>query len=128
MMKQIIQSVTKKLPLMIESIDWDDPILTLAGKDWNFSTRSSWRICNENVLVVGCYDSEATKIINTIKNCQITSVEIQGKYSKFDPVFRLSNGLLIEFFSTTYYEPWTFDFSSGIVYVASPADPALIDE
>ena len=124
MMHEIIESVSKFLPLKIDVMEWNQPTLILAGKNWRFSTMSEWRVIRNNVLIYGCEDDISPEMINAIKNTEIVAVNIQSRNAVFDPAFTFSNGDQLEVFSASYYEPWIFDFSSGIVYVASPSDPS----
>lgn len=123
MMTEIIRNIAVFLPLSIDLIEWNDPCLTLVGKNWNFFTTSSWRIIESNKLICGCYDNDAFKTLNEIKNLDIISIDIQSNHLLADPIFLISNGYKLEIFSTIFFEPWTFNFSSGIVYVSSPSDP-----
>ena len=121
MMTNMINSVSSFLPLPVETVEWNDPNLILAGMTWSFSSVSSWRIIKDNKLVSGCYDKDSASISSILKNSEIILVEIQSSQLYIDPVFTFSNGYKLEIFSTTFLEPWIFDFSSGIVYVASPS-------
>lgn len=121
MITKIINDLSNFLPLSMDSIEWSDPTLILIGKNWSFSTVSSWRIIKNNKLIAGCYDEDALKIIKELSKSKVVSVEIQSNHISIDPVFIFSNGYKLEIFSTTFLEPWTFDFSSGTVYVASPS-------
>ncbi|WP_068468687.1 hypothetical protein [Candidatus Protochlamydia phocaeensis] len=122
MMKKIIKNVARFLPLHIDSVEWNDPNLILIGKDWSFSTIGCWRLIDHNKLECGCYDEESIISIQKIKNLSIVAIDIQSTQLSVDPVFTFSNGYKLEVFSTTFLEPWIFDFSSDVVYVASPSD------
>ncbi len=123
MMTDIIRNIAAFLPLSIDLIEWNDPCLTLVGKNWNFFTTSSWRIIDSNKLICGCYDNDGFKTLNEIKKLDIISIDIQSNHLPAYRIFLISNGYKLEIFSTTFFEPWTFNFSSGIVYVSSPSDP-----
>lgn len=118
MIKEIISNTSPFLPLKITSIEWIDPILNIIGNNWNFSSVGSWRIVNNCKLICGCYDRMAEEAINQLSTSSIISIGIQSDHFPEDLVFEFANGYKLEFFSTTYYDPWTFTTPSGIFYVA----------
>ena len=124
MIKKIIKEFTQLLPLSVEKIEWNDPSLILIGNNWNFATITSWRIINANELICGCYDKNAGDEIQKLKQFKIISIDIQSNHLSIDPIFEFSdeykNRCKLEIFSTTFLEPWIFDFSSDVVYVSSP--------
>src|SRR5258708_4085039 len=123
MIKSIIRDVEKFLPLNVEAVDWSDPVLTLTGPRWSFSTMSSWRLVENRVQICGCDDEFAQEMISDLEGVNIIAIEIQSMILLVDPVFVFSNSKKLEIFSSSYLEPWIFNFSSGITYVASPSDP-----
>ncbi|MBN9378013.1 MAG: hypothetical protein BGO14_00830 [Chlamydiales bacterium 38-26] len=120
-MIKITEYVNKSLPLYLETIEWDDPSLTIIGKEWSFYSLSSWRIVYENKLICGCYDKEATDKLKLLESSYIENIWIQSNFLTVDPVFIFANEYILELFSTTYLEPWIFRLSSKDVYVASPS-------
>ncbi len=122
MMRRIIKDVANFLPLHVDSVEWNDPNLILAGKGWSFSTIGSWRLIKNSKLECGCYDEKSGLIIQKMQGASIVSIDVQSIHIAADPVFIFSNGYKMEIFSTTFLEPWIFNFSSNVVYVASPSD------
>lgn len=121
MRKLITEDVKEFLPLYLESIEWNDPYLNLKGRGWNFSSVCSWRVVYKDKLMSGCYDDDAQETIRKLENSTIEKVLIQSNELSVDPVFIFSNEFKLEFFSTTYYEPWVFGLPPGMVFVGSPS-------
>lgn len=121
--KELIDDVSPFLPLQVDFITWNDPALILAGKGWELSTVSSWRIVNnKNVLELGCYDKGALEALEELQKNPIVSIELQSSHLLSDPFLIFGNGYKLEVFSTTFLEPWVFNSPSGIAYVASPSN------
>ncbi|WP_143406418.1 hypothetical protein [Estrella lausannensis] len=104
----MIDEVTEFLPLTIEEVDWDGAIFNLRGAKWAFSTFSAWRVCTLQEVVFACYDQNISDKLKSLEGLKIVSISIQSDLVKVDPLFCLSNGLLIEIFSSDTFEPWTF--------------------
>lgn len=134
MMKKLLTQIHEFLPLKIQSISWEDPVLHFIGLDWNFHTLSAWRVIKNNRIVC-CSEDEKSDIILNFKDKLITSVSTQSTQLPIDLVFRFSderspepNDYFVEFFSAHYLEPWILGLLERIVYVSSPSDPNTLDQ
>lgn len=126
MIKEISQKAKNFLPFKIESIEWNDPELSFVGKGWGFTTLSCWRIINQGAYICGSYEEKAKDIIENFAGHSILSINPQFPDLQIDPVFEISNGYLLEVFSCSYYEPWTFYIPGGPLYVSLPTESEYI--
>lgn len=126
MMQQLCLEAASELPLKIESLEWDDPVLNFYGHNWGFSTMSAWRIVQDGVIVCSSQEQNKASYLQKMKGEWIKSIEIQSEELPVDPVFILSNGYRLEIFSTFYLEPWVFRLPTGGFYNGSPADAKWI--
>lgn len=122
MIKEVINDNLQFLPLVINYIEWNDPILSFGGGNWSFSTFTGWRVVNNNKLDFTCRDENTDKRLNEFLNNHIIAIDIQSNHLLSDPVFVFSSGHKLEVFSEMYLEPWVFRSPNTIVYVGAPAD------
>ena len=122
MISKIIKDVINFTPLIVDYIEWNDPILSFGGNNWSFYSVSSWRAILNNKLDFACYDDVTEEKLKRLQNNHIISIEIQSNHLPSDPVFVFSNGYKLEIFSVTYLEPWVFGSPTTIVHIGSPSD------
>lgn len=116
MMKELIEEVNPRLPLMIEEIEWNRINFNMNGPNWWFNTLSAWRVCTPQEVCFACYDQNIDDKLQLLKGLKIVRVSCQSELIKIDPLFYLSNGLIMEIFSSDTYEPWTFRVDGLPVY------------
>lgn len=115
------------LPLAVEGVTWNSPMLWIGGEGWNFNSVSAWRITLGRVVLCADSDDSASTMINTLVGQRIVAVDVQSTSVEVDPVFILSDGRRLEIFSTDTYEPWTMRFPGGGMFVPSPGDDKAFD-
>ena len=113
----LLQNTSNFLPLLIEKISWDGDTLILGGDGWNFSTLSAWRIIDDSDVQVACWGKGVDGAINELVGLSIIEVGYQGISIEVDPLFKLSDGRLLEVFSTDTIEPWVMQLPDGKIYV-----------
>ncbi|WP_264559127.1 hypothetical protein [Flavobacterium sp. N2270] len=118
-MKNKIEYINSKLPLIVNDLIWEEPLLNICGENWRFNARTEWRLVTNDKVVVGCYDKDSNVVLKAIENLQIVSIYSQSKYF-FDPVFIFENGDILEIFSSsTTEETWTLCFKDDNVFIES---------
>lgn len=117
MIARLIQSFMQLLPLLIKSISWDGDTLTIHGDDWSFTTLSAWRISNNGSVEFACWDKEIDELLAALENLSIVEIRHQGSEVQVDPVFQLSDGRILEVFSSDTVEPWVVQHPNGDVFV-----------
>lgn len=109
MIHSMVATISSRLPLTVQRASWADPILTLGGSDWSFSSISSWRIgiAGGNVSKA-CADSSGVEdAVTKLVGQNVVQVKPQSEEVPIDPVFVFTDGTILEVFSTDTYEPWT---------------------
>lgn len=124
MIEEALKEVREALPLRVDSIDWQDPVLVVSGMEWNLRCSCAWRVSQEGVLLFGCWDREAGGRILDLIGLDLVEVSPQSSTVAVDPAFVASNGWRLELFSTDSTEPWVLRTPSGPVLVGSPSDKA----
>ncbi len=127
MIELMVQEAKKYFPLAITSITWDETVLNMYGPNWSFTTLSAWRVSMEDRIIFGCFDRDSIELTKELTGREITDIYIQADKLKVDPVFLLSNGQMLEIFSTDTYEPWTFKINKLGLFVATPGEPNAFD-
>ncbi len=112
-----IQATEKNLPLLIGSASAENDSLTLSGEDWSFSTSSAWRVLNNSGLAFGCETDDASEAISTLIGHKIVGVQPSNS-SNLDIQFNLDNDLLVECFTTHFFEPWVLKLPDNTIMVA----------
>ncbi len=123
MIESVQQEVGRCLPLKVEAIDWQDPVLVISGNEWNLTCSCAWRVSRDGVVRYGCWDKVAAESILDLIGMEFTGVEPQSTAVPVDLAFLLSDGGRLELFSTEMTEPWVLRLPAGDVLVASPSDP-----
>ena len=117
MITSLIQSFIQLLPLLIKSISWDGDTLTIRGENWSLTTLSAWRISNKGSVEFACWDKEIDELLAALESLSIVEIRHQGSEVQVDPVFQLSDGRILEVFSTDTVEPWILQHQNGDVMV-----------
>lgn len=126
MIEELIEKSKNFLPLQIESVEWNDPELIIQGKDWGFNTLSCWRLTRNNQYLCGSYDENSHEIVHLLIDNNIISLHLQSFDLRIDPAFKFSNEIVLEIFTVTSFEPWTFYIPGGPLYVSCPDNPRYI--
>ncbi len=117
MIDALLVAMNRVLPLLIREVSWNGDALVLNGDSWSFSTPSAWRLVADAAVAIGCWDKDVIRDLDTLRGISIVAVKSQGTSIEVDPTFVLSDGRMLEIFSTDTVEPWTMSFSDGLVYI-----------
>lgn len=127
MIDALLKNLARALPLTIDSVEWNDPVLIIGGDGWSFAIHSPWRVVSSSALEFGCWDRTAVTRVADLQQLTIIGVCRQGARLAVDPAFALSNGQFLELFSVDAVEPWVLRVE-GRVYVASPSDANALSD
>ncbi len=125
-MKTLFKTINSYVPLSIISVEWSYPALNISGPNWIFNINCAWRITDNQKLVCGCEDPDASEVLKNLIDQEIIEILSQSTSLSIDPILVLSNNYKLEVFSTTYLEPWIFELPNKSVFVSSPSDPKCI--
>ncbi|MAX56555.1 MAG: hypothetical protein CL537_13765 [Alcanivoracaceae bacterium] len=116
MINSLLDVLTNVLPLKAEKVLWDGDALVISGDGWFFSTLSAWRVSSGGVVQFACWDKNIDKFLDELEGLDVVAVNHQGAIISVDPVFELSDGRMLEIFSTDTVEPWVLRLPNGEVY------------
>lgn len=118
---EILNKVKSILPLEILKVDWIGEQLIIEDNNWAIVCSTAWwRIIKDQIMLLGCTDDIAYKV-KELEGLSIVDVMQQSQFLKSDISLILSNGLIIELFSTSSLEPWSVTIN-GITIYSSPSD------
>lgn len=117
-----LTALTEHLPLKIESIQCNDPILVLIGMDWSIALMAPWRILLDGKMIAWGDKPDPAQLEPLLSGNAIIGCDFQGKYSQLDPVLVLDSGHVFEIFSSSPLEPWIVQLDGNRTYVAEPSE------
>ena len=118
-MKKSVEYIKSRLPITLDSVIWEEPLLHLSGDYWIFNARTEWRLISRRKNIIGCYDNTSNEVLEALKNLQVISIHPQSEYF-FDPAFVFENGSVLEIFSSSISEEtWTLHFKDENVFIES---------
>jgi hypothetical protein len=94
------------LPLTIDKVSWDDPVLVMSGSDWTLTVMTAWRVSSATHVLFGASDDDAPYRLRDLRGLQVVNVRPQTDRCPLDPAFELSNNHTFEIFSVDSVEPW----------------------
>lgn len=112
-----IAKLQEHLPLTIEHAACQDGLLVVSGSQWSFTANSSWRVSSPQGFEYGSDDGPAQGQEQELLGFRVTEARASG-FSPLDVILILSNGLAIESFSATDFEPWGLRLPDGTIMVA----------
>lgn len=116
MIEDMLIDVKNYFPLEIEEAELIGDVLNFHGKNWSCSLMCGWRLISNEKVVRGSYDKDIERFIGKLKGLKIVDITKQENTLIIDPVFILSDGKMIEVFSTDNFEPWTFHVRGSSFY------------
>jgi hypothetical protein len=119
----ILKMFIQLLPSKIISISLIGEQLIIAGENWSIGlTTSWWRVIQNSKLLFG-YEEYEDKSIKELIGESVINLVPQSNHLKADLAIILSNGFIIETFSTCILEPWNITINGKVFY----ADPSNAD-
>ncbi len=109
------------LPLTIQEAEWSDPILTLTGEGWSLAAMCPWRVTDTTGIVMSFTHPESEDLVWDLVGVALVAVHRRGVVQLVDPLFELSNGALLELFSTFGWDAWTLRLPE--VTIVGPLSP-----
>lgn len=122
-LSEIIKILIPLLPLTVISIELKGEQLIINGENWSIGLSTCWwRVVQDGRLIFG-YEEYNDEKIKDLEGLSIVDVSPQSKYLKSDLAIILSNGCIIETFSTGILEPWNIEINGQFFY----ADPSNLE-
>ena len=116
-MPYYIDKISQFLPLAIEQCLWENECFSVSGKNWLFSTSSSWRVSSQQGIEFGAESYPNSAELTSLIGLKIIGVRASG-FVALDIQLVLENGKAIECFSATHFEPWELRLPDETIIVA----------
>jgi hypothetical protein len=118
---RILGLVKAKLPLNITNVEWYNPQLLINTAECGFVVVSSWRVINKGSLVYGSFTQDVDERLLSINRLDIIDITPQSRSLSCDFSLSLSDGSIVEVFSSDCLEPWSVVID-GMQHFADPYD------
>ncbi|SFR57517.1 hypothetical protein SAMN04488073_2974 [Marinobacter gudaonensis] len=112
-----IAKLKESIPLVIEHASWENEELIVSGSNWSFAARSAWRVSSKKGFEYGAEAEPTQDQVRSLIGAKIIEASPSG-IVPLDVVLHLNDGLAIECFSATHYEPWVLKLPDGTIMVA----------
>jgi hypothetical protein len=106
MIDDLREALRPLLPLRIEWLEYQDPVLTVGGDDWSLALVCPWRLQRAGTTVTA-WDLEGVEDASwDLVGHQINRVERRKAGEDEYPAFELSDGLRLEVIADSDVDPW----------------------
>ena len=123
MIDELRATVSPLLPLKIDELEFNDPVVVLVGQNWSVSITCPWRLMREGILVTSSEDGNAETRLRDLVGTTVVDLIGQGGFqTSHDPVLVFSDAARLEIFADTDLDPWVMRFP-GKTFVGSASDP-----
>lgn len=117
-----IDEMTARLPLLIDNVSWQDPVLIIGSGDWWLRVMTAWRISFSGKYLFSSDDEPIEEsLVDLLKGKRIVACGIQGSAAPFDPAITICSGHVLEIFSVSALEPWVLNIKGLGSFVSSPS-------
>lgn len=104
MIEQIREALSPLLPLEIEEVEYNDPMVLLAGPGWSFSVACPWRMMRDGQLETSYGDDGAAAVLDGLTGTAVIS--LGGSGGPGDLQIALDGGGVLDVFVDTDLDPW----------------------
>jgi hypothetical protein len=127
MINDLRTSLSALLPLRIDGLEFNDPVVVLIGANWSLSIVCPWRLTRGGALVASIEDPSAEAHLRDVVGGAITDVIPQSAGGASpDPVFVFADGARLELFSDTDLDPWVMRLPDK-TFVGAASRPNAVD-
>lgn len=103
----LVAAARPLLPLRVQTVEYNDPMVVIAGPGWSLSIACPWRLTRAGLLICAYGDENAASRMARLVGHDVTEVGPQGRHEvSRDPALALTDGYLLEVFSDTDLDPW----------------------
>lgn len=101
------EAVASLLPLQLEHVDYNDPMVVLSGPGWSLSIACPWRLMRADKLATSYGDEGAAEVVAALAGGEVVALEsVAADRASGDLRVTLSNAAVIELFADTDLDPW----------------------
>jgi hypothetical protein len=107
MIDEIREALSPLLPLQIEEIEYNDPMVTFAGATWSFSVACPWRLMRGCRLASSYGDDGAAAALESLVGKEVVAIR-PGASSRGpgDIQIEVGGGTVLDVFVDTDLDPW----------------------
>lgn len=107
MIDKIREALSPLLPLKLEEVEYNDPMVVLSGPGWSLSVACPWRLMREGRLETSYGDDGAAAAIDgLVANAVVALRAGDGSSSPGDIQIALDDGAVLDVFADTDLDPW----------------------
>lgn len=127
MIDELRAAVFALLPLRVDGLEFNGPVVVLTGPNWSLSIVCPWRLIRGSALVTSIEDPGAEARLRELVGATIIDVGTQAdRETARDPVFVFADGARLELFADTDLDPWVMRLSDK-TFVGSASAPGATD-
>jgi hypothetical protein len=115
-------ALADRLPLKIQSVQCNDPVLVQIGDDWSVALTAPWRSLLKGKMIAWGDKPDPAQLNGILCGNAVVNCDFQGRCSQLDPALILATGHVLEFFSSATLEPWIVRLDRDKIYVAEPSE------
>jgi hypothetical protein len=120
MIEDLHAALRPLLPLRVDQLAYQDPVLTFGGEGWSLVLVCPWRLL-KGTKVLTAWDDQAVEDSSwELLGHQIYAVRPRIPGNDQDPVFELSGDLHLEVFADTDLDPWVLRLPTQTIVGRSP--------
>jgi hypothetical protein len=101
------EALSQMLPLRIEEVDYNDPMVVLSGTDWSLSVACPWRLMRDGRLATSYGDEGAGEVLAGLVGNEVVALgSADSSRVPGDIQVVLRNGTVLDVFADTDLDPW----------------------
>lgn len=113
MIDRLAGALKALLPLPIDSVKYNDPMVLLDGPGWSLSVACPWRLTRDGLLVCAYGDRNAETALQELIGASLIEMDVEAcARPSTDPAFRLAGNRWLEVFADTDLDPWVMRLSA----------------
>lgn len=104
MIAEFIEWTRPRLPLRVDAVVVNDPIITLVGQGWALTLACPWRLVDGSITRTAWDRPDVDNAMRHLVNHHL--VAVRQAPNGFDPIFSFGEGLDLEVSADTDLDPW----------------------
>lgn len=107
MIDRMRQAISEFLPLQVAEVDYNDPMVVLAGPGWSLSVACPWRLMKDDRLVTSFGDDGAEENLETLVGSEVVALRsVDCTRTPGDIHVAFADGTVLDVFADTDLDPW----------------------
>jgi hypothetical protein len=107
MIEMIRKALSPLLPLHVEVVEYNDPMIVLAGSGWSLSVACPWRLMRDCRLAASYGDDGAGPVLDALVGSHVIDFRSGGSgRGPGDIQLELEGGVVLDVFVDTDLDPW----------------------